>query len=205
MSTSPDLPRAADLPDWMRTLRDRYLQTETGQFVLHGNVHDLVLCAGRVWSLPRFLDAFFAPSGKLVVHYDPGRGIWFPDVESTAKAALALMAQDFVSAAKVAPRGADKTPKAMLAKSLMDQIGGERKPEVALEILQALLETRDLPVAAIIHYAELAAPDGPSASLGFYDRTAGATLHRWSLSEDVVGGDNLVLMVTGARSDLSRR
>ena len=30
-------------------------------------------------------------------------------------------------------------------------------------------------------------------------------LHRWSLSEAIVGGDNLVLMLTGSLTELSRR
>ena len=49
---------------------ERYLQTEVSQFVLHGNVHDLVNCAGQSWAMGDFLGQFFEPSGKLVVHYD---------------------------------------------------------------------------------------------------------------------------------------
>ena len=200
-----DLPRAADLPAFMSRLRDRYLQTETGQFVLHGNVHDVLLCARRVWSMPAFLDAFFAPSNKLVVHYDPGRGIWFPDDEQTARAALALADLGFVASTKLAPRGMDKTPRPVLARNLRDAIGAERQPEVALEILEALLSKPDLPTAVIMHYAELVAPDGAVSSLGFFDRTAAARLHRWSLSDEIVRGNNVVLMLTGAMADLSRR
>ena len=204
MST-PDLPRAADLPAWMQRLRDRYLQTETGQFILHGNVHDSVMCGGRVWSMPGFLDAFFAPSGKLVVHYDPGRGLWLPDDKHAAQAALSLVASGFVSEAKVAPRGIDKTPKSMLARNLAEQLGAERQPEIALEALEALLLDRAMPTAAVIHYAELVAPDGSPSTMSFFDRTAAARLHRWSLSDEILRGDNLVLMLTGALSDLARR
>ncbi|MCB9542033.1 MAG: ATP-binding protein [Myxococcales bacterium] len=204
MST-PDLPRAADLPAWMKRLRDRYLQTETGQFILHGNVHDVVMSGGRVWNMPAFLDAFFAPSGKVVVHYDPGRGVWLPDEAHAARAALSLVASGFVSEAKVAPRGLDKTPKAMLARNLAEQLGTEREPEIALQALEALLLDREIPTAAIIHYAELVAPDGSPSTMSFFDRTAAARLHRWSLSDEILRGDNLVLMLTGALSDLARR
>lgn len=203
--SKPDLPRATDLPGWMKQLRDRYLQTETGQFILHGNVHDVVMCAGRVWNMPAFLDAFFAPSDKLVVHYDPGRGIWFPDHEHGARAAVALVAGGFVAEAKIAPRGIDKTPKRLMAKALDEQLGAERQPEIALEALEALLLAPELPVAAVVHYAELVAPDGSPSTMSFFDRTAAARLHRWSLSDDILRGDNLVLMLTGALSDLARR
>ena len=205
MTAALDLPRAADLPSWMARLRDRYLHTETSQFILHGDVHDLVLCAGRVWSMPDFLSAFFAPSDKVVVHYDPGRGMWVPDQGHAVRAARALAAQNFISSSKLAPRGLDKTPQATIADRLREELSSEREPEVALQVLEALLTAPNLPCAVIIHYAELVAPDGPPASQSFYDRTAAARLHRWSLSEDVVRGDNVVLMLTGSLADVSRR
>jgi transitional endoplasmic reticulum ATPase len=200
-----DLPRAQDLPTWMGSLRDRYLQTDTSQFILHGNVHDFVLCDGKAWNMTDFVDAFFSPSGKLVVHYDPGRGIWFSTQEDAVRAARSMVESNFVSATKVAPHGIDRTPKRLIAENLMEQLGGERSPEIALEALEALLTDPEIQVAAVIHYAELIAPDGGAANLSFHDRTASARLHRWSLSADIVGGGNLVLMLTGALSDLSRR
>ncbi len=200
-----DLPRAQDLPSWMAALRDRYLQTDTSQFVLHGNVHDFVLCDGKAWSMTDFLDAFFSPSGKLIVHYDPGRGLWFATQDDAVRAARSMVKSNFVSATKVAPHGVDRTPKRLIAENIREQLGAERSPEIALEALEALLIDPEIQVAAVIHYAELVAPDGPASGLSFHDRTASARLHRWSLSQDIVGGGNLVLMLTGALSDLSRR
>ncbi len=201
----PDLPRALDLPEWMVSLRDRYLYTDTGQFILHGNVHDVVLCGGQVWSMPAFLDAFFDPSGKLVVHYDPGRGIWFPDDAHAVRAARSLVRHNFVAEEKVAPRGVTQTSKKTVARNLREELGNERTPEIALEALEVLLSDPEEPTAVIIHYAELVAPDGSISTMSFLDRTASARLHRWSLSNEIVRGDNLVLMLTGALSDLSRR
>jgi transitional endoplasmic reticulum ATPase len=198
-----DLPRAPDLPAWMRDLRDRYLQTRTTQFVLHGNVHDEVLCANRLWSMPQFLDAFFGPSGKLVVHYDPGRGIWFADDEHAARAGVALVASGFLSAAKIMPRGENSSERT-IAKAVASELARERNPEVALEVLEELLYAANLPTAVVVHYADLVAPDGSASMLGFEDRTAAARLHRWSLADGVVQGDNLVLMLTETLPALSR-
>ena len=39
------------LPPWAEELRRRYLRGEAWQFVLHGNVHDLVLHGGRLVEL----------------------------------------------------------------------------------------------------------------------------------------------------------
>lgn len=200
-----DLPRAADLPGWMAEIRDRYLATETGQFVLHGNVHDLVFCANQIWSMPEFLDAFFAPSNKVVVHFDPGRGIWFPNTDHAARAATALAAESFISLGKLAPRGVDKASKEQLARRLNEELEREQTPQVALQVLEALLARPGLPVAVILHYAELIAPDGPPAGLNFEDRTASARLHRWSLSDRIAGGNNIVLMLTSGLSQLARR
>jgi len=205
MNTSVDLPRAADLPHWMEALRDRYLSTETGQFILHGNVHDIVLCAGHAWGMGDFLSTFFSPSGKVVVHYDPGRGIWFEKDEHAARAARSWLNCNFVSTEQIAPHGLEQTPSRLLAKNVKALMANERTPEVALEAIEALLVDDTLSTAVIIHYAELIAPDGAVSNLSFHDRTAAARLHRWSLSDDVVSGDNLVVMLTGALSDLSRR
>ncbi|MEE2788155.1 MAG: ATP-binding protein [Myxococcota bacterium] len=199
------LSNAPDLPPWTKALKDRYLNTETGQFILHGNVHDLVLCQGQAWSLPDFLDAFLMPSGKLVVHFDPGRGIWFATDEHAYSAAQAFVTANFIDEAKLAPMGMTQTPKRIITRNLAEQLGYERSPEIVLEAMEVLLSDPNLAVAAVIHYAELVAPDGDIASLNFHDRTASARLHRWSIAENIVHGDNVVLMLTGTFSDLSRR
>ena len=70
----------AALPRWAREMRELFRSGSTSQFILHGNVHDLVpLASGtdgpRFVSLRQFLtDAMFDPF-DVVVHYDRGRGI----------------------------------------------------------------------------------------------------------------------------------
>ncbi len=201
-----DLPRAADLPEWMTALRDRYLNTETGQFVLHGNISDVVLCAGKVWSMTSFLDQFFAPSDKVVVHYDPGRGVWFAKPEHATRAAKVLLDSGLYTEARLAVRaGTTNVRGPAMGEALIRELSLERNPSVVLPILEALLVRRDTPCAVVIHYAELVAPDGPAGNLGFDDRTAAATLHRWSMWDEVVRSDNLVLLLTSAVPDLARR
>ena len=201
-----DLPRAPDLPGWMTALRDRYLHTETGQFVLHGNINDMVLAASRVWSMTAFLDQFFEPSDKVVVHYDPGRGVWFGKPEHAARAARVLVDAGLYTEAKLQGKGAgEKARLAAMGESLIREIGLERDPAIVLPQLEALLVRRDTPCAVIIHYAELIAPEGMVGGLGFADRTTAATLHRWSMWDEVVRSDNLVLLLAGSVTALSRR
>lgn len=201
-----DLPRAPDLPGWMTALRDRYLHTETGQFVLHGNINDMVLAANRVWSMTAFLDQFFAPSDKVVVHYDPGRGVWFAKPEHAARAAKVLVEAGLYTEARLQGKATSEKARAQgMAESLMREIGLERDPAVVLPQLEALLVRRDTPCAVVIHYAELIAPEGMVGNLGFGDRTAAATLHRWSMWDEVVRSDNLVMLLTSTLTTLSRR
>ncbi|MGK0357855.1 MAG: transitional endoplasmic reticulum ATPase [Bradymonadia bacterium] len=200
-----DLPRSSDLPAWMCDLRDRFLSTDTSQFVIHGNVHDLVLCANSVWSMPDFLDAFFEPSDKVVVHYDPGRGIWFPNDRHAARAATAWAVTGFLPASKISSRNStSEAAQRLMARQVDKELGMERRPEVALAAIEHLL-LHKTPVAVVVHYCELVAPDGHVSSLGFDDRTAAAQIHRWSLSDEFAKGDNLVLLMTSALPDLSRR
>jgi len=43
------------LPDWCDELKRRYVRGEACQFVLHGNVHDLILHDGKLHGLVDFL------------------------------------------------------------------------------------------------------------------------------------------------------
>jgi hypothetical protein len=66
------------LPGWTEDLRRRYLRGEASQFVLHGNVGDLVLHDGRFLALPDFLaDVVLAPTKDVVVRYDLSSGVRF--------------------------------------------------------------------------------------------------------------------------------
>ncbi|MEM7051262.1 MAG: AAA family ATPase [Acidobacteriota bacterium] len=67
------------LPPWADRMRHLYRSGSASQFLLHGNVHDLVPLPGdehpTYGSLRRFLtDVMFAPF-DVVIHYDRGRGI----------------------------------------------------------------------------------------------------------------------------------
>jgi SpoVK/Ycf46/Vps4 family AAA+-type ATPase len=204
MTGAPTLPDDAPIPTWAEDLRDRYLHTDTGLFVLAGNVHDVYLADERPWTMTGFLDAFFARSGKLVVHYDPGGGVRFNDVTLAARAAQILIAREWIEEKNVAPAGLGQTPEKTMGRNLVRELNNERNPTIVLGILEALLADSSLPVAVVIHYADLVAPQGDVSSQGFLDRTAGATLHRWSLWEQTFRNDNLVILTTSAVSSLSR-
>src|SRR4051794_7852925 len=66
------------LPPWTEELKRRYLRGEALQFVLHGNVNDLVLCGGKFIRMADFLsEVLLAPSKDVVVQYNVATGVRF--------------------------------------------------------------------------------------------------------------------------------
>ena len=77
------------------------------------------------------------------------------------------MTADFIAEQKVAPAGFERASKASIQRRVAREIEFERSPEIVLEALEVLLSAPNEPVAVLIHYAELVAPDGPASGLGF--------------------------------------
>ena len=76
MSTPDDRERV--LPRWTEELRRRYLRGEASQFILHGNVNDLMLSGGKFIRFGDFLsEVLLAPSKDVVVKYDVATGVRF--------------------------------------------------------------------------------------------------------------------------------
>jgi AAA+ superfamily predicted ATPase len=67
------------LPPWADEMRDLFRSGSVSQFLLHGNVFDVVLAPGspepRLLSLSAFLDEVMFESYPVVLHYDRGKGI----------------------------------------------------------------------------------------------------------------------------------
>lgn len=77
-SVPPRLPES--YPDWSHRLAESYFAGTTALFVLHGNVHDLVPCAGEpgkpTWcGLAEFLATHLFGAWDVVLGYDLGRGL----------------------------------------------------------------------------------------------------------------------------------
>jgi SpoVK/Ycf46/Vps4 family AAA+-type ATPase len=65
------------LPGWANELKRRYLRGESSQFVLHGNVHDLILHAGKLYSLSEFLSQVLLEKKDSVLLYNVSTGVRF--------------------------------------------------------------------------------------------------------------------------------
>jgi AAA+ superfamily predicted ATPase len=65
----------AALPAWAAELRELFRSGSSAQFLLHGNVFDLVAAGGRLLSLKAFLDEVMFAGYDVVLQYDRSRGV----------------------------------------------------------------------------------------------------------------------------------
>src|SRR5688572_7676516 len=66
---------ANGLPSWASEMRDLFRSGSVAQFILHGNVFDVVPAEGKQHSLGTFLDEVMFAGYDVVLHYDRGKGI----------------------------------------------------------------------------------------------------------------------------------
>lgn len=64
-----------ELPRWAVEMRDLFRSGSAAQFLIHGNVFDVVPHGGRMLSLPAFLDEVMFGSYDVVLRYDRSRGV----------------------------------------------------------------------------------------------------------------------------------
>jgi len=64
-----------ELPRWAVEMRDLFRSGSAAQFLIHGNVFDVVPHGGRLLSLPAFLDEVMFPTYDVVLRYDRSRGV----------------------------------------------------------------------------------------------------------------------------------
>ncbi len=72
------LESSGKLPEWADELRRRYLRGEASQFVVHNNVHDILLHDGKLYSISEFLgQVLFGPSKETILTYNVSTGVRF--------------------------------------------------------------------------------------------------------------------------------
>ena len=144
-----------DLPGWAAEMRDLFRSGSAAQFLLHGNVFDLVSGNGRLLSVPKFLDEVMFGTYDVVLRYDRSRGAR----ATRGSADWSAWLQDAL--------GPDAATQALL-----------REPGSALELIDRyLLRTLNLQavgaadraprrIAVVIEFAEFVVPRGDALQLG---------------------------------------
>ncbi len=210
-------PQPASLPAWAGEMREAFRTGAASQFVLHGNVFDLVESAdgrgGREWvSLARFLETtMFAPFDVVLV-YDRGRGLRARrGAEPFFRFLKAFDTFSGTQWASMPEPGPDKLASLDLGNLL------PRDPKRAIEIVDRFLRhavTRTkvqdaravadpLRVAVVVDHAQFVVPAGDVAYVAESAQTV-IQLLDWSRDPQITGAVVASVLISENLSDLNR-
>ncbi|TVQ66980.1 MAG: ATP-binding protein [Balneolaceae bacterium] len=179
-------------PDWAKQLAKKYLSRTLNQFIIHGNVHDLVPHQQggdtHFMRLKTFLAEEFFGSRDLVLFYDRASGIWFRDEETQKDFSDAVSVRD--------PYGTSGTQKKL-----------PKDPVSVFSALEQYFRSRldqNRRIALIIDYAETIVPANEAGSSGTEDRNALVYLLKWAHDPLFLAADFTVALISENLSDLNR-
>jgi SpoVK/Ycf46/Vps4 family AAA+-type ATPase len=161
------------LPDWANEIKRRYLRGEASLFVLHGNVHDVVLYEEKMLSLTSFLtDVLLKDNKETIGVFNVATGFQIVQQKSI---------EDFFS---------------------VSALGADSNKAQWLDAIEKLLITKTKN-GVIVEYAESIAPAGEPSFQSDLDRAAIIMLHRWSFLPSIAEQDNVVILLTENLTELS--
>ena len=185
-----------ELPEWAVEMRDLFRSGSVAQFILHGNVFDVVPApgpgGGRLLSLNAFLDEVMFERYDTVLHYDRGRGIR-------------------------ATKGAEEWAE-WLRLALGDQAGAfaqTREPGAAMELIDRyLLRTLNLQslsgreagsrkIAVVIDFAEFVVPRGDAMQLGGAFSANVVKVLGWANDPAILQSNIVTVLLTEGLHDLN--
>lgn len=179
-------------PKWSQEFARKYLSRTINQFMLHGNVHDMVPLKTEegveFHRLKTFLSDEFFGSRDFVIFYDRASGIYFRDQESQADFNRAISGRDSL----VGTEYAQKMPK---------------DPVRVFALLEQYLRLRleqKKSVAVIVDFAETLVPMSDASSTGNEDRTSIVFLTRWAYDPVFLAADFTTVLITENLADLNK-
>ena len=213
------------LPAWAEEMRQVFKAGATSQFVLHGNVFDLVPApSGKggadFVSLSDFLTGTMFQPFDVVVRYDRGRGVRIEPPDASRDGAYKGVEEVFrflrgVDAFRGAPAALDVVAENMDKLDLRDQL--PRDPKRALEIVDRILafgrrrtKVQDgklvaspLKVAVILDYAHFIAPQGDPIYVADLSQTL-IQIQEWAANPEVTSSFVATVLITENLADLNR-
>lgn len=184
----------AHYPDWARELARKYFTKTLTQFILYGNVRDLVPAAdgdGQATYSPlrAFLTNDLFAARDIVLFYDRSAGIHFADQESQKDFNRALSGYDTIFGTEYA----QKLPK---------------DPVRVFSVLENYFRLRladGKRIACIIDYAETVVPMAEASLYSAEDRSALVFLQKWAHDPLFLSGDFTLCLVTENLTDLNQQ
>jgi hypothetical protein len=213
------------LPAWAEEMRQVFKAGATSQFVLHGNVFDLVPApdgkGGTDFvSLGEFLTGTMFQPFDVVVRYDRGRGVRIEPPDPARTDAYKGVEEVFrflrgVDAFRGAPAALDAVADKVEKLDLRDQL--PRDPKRALELVDRVLafarrRTRvadgkvvanPLKVAVILDYAQFIVPQGDPIYVADLSQTL-IQIQEWAANPEVTSAFVATVLITENLADLHR-
>src|SRR5699024_1786335 len=179
-------------PKWANEFAQKYLSRTMNQFILHGNVFDLVPLEKKGETdfvrLKSFLSEEFFGARDYVIFYDRSSGIYFKDQQSRKDFNQALSGRDSLLGTDYA----NKMPKdSVRVFSLLEQYFRVRVDS-------------QKSIALIIDYAETIVPMNEAGSTGSEDRTSMVYLSRWAHNPMFLAADFTTVLITENLADLNK-
>lgn len=193
--TQPALERyTAHYPGWAKEFARKYFTKTLNQFILHGNVRDLVhsLNAAKVREyipLRNFLTDDLFAARDIIIFYDRAAGIHFTDKDSQSDFNRALSGYDTIFGTDFA----SKLPK---------------DPVRVLAVLDNYFRIRlaeGKRIACILDYAETVIPMAEASMYSAEDRNALVFLQRWAHDPLFLRADFTVCLLAENLSDLNQQ
>ncbi|PEN15382.1 AAA family ATPase [Longibacter salinarum] len=181
-------------PNWAQELARKYFTKTVAEFILHGDVRDLVPTKDRDGNttyvgLHSFLvDDLFA-ARDAVLFYDRSAGIHFADDASRADFSRAVSGYDSIFGTDYQ----NKLPK---------------EPSQVFQLLENYLRLRlsdGKRIALVIDYAETIAPMAEASMYSAEDRRALVFLQKWSRDPLFVENDLTICLITENLTDLNQQ
>ncbi len=179
-------------PEWAQEFAQKYLSRTINQFILHGNVHDLVPLERKEKTdfvrLKSFLSEEFFGARDYVIFYDRSSGIYFRDQETQKDFNQALSGRDSLLGTDYA----NKLPK---------------DPVRVFSLLEQYFRVRidnKKSIALIIDYADTIVPMNEAGSTGSEDRTSLVYLSRWAHDPMFLAADFTTVLIAENLADLNK-
>lgn len=182
------------LPPWAIEMKRKYEAGESAVFLLYGNVLDILPYRSEFVHLRDFLTRALSGGKDIVAYYNISEGITF---------ATPQMKEDFRRFVDVTASVSGRIP------GLSDPaFYGEhpeliRDPQVALPLLERLIEMRNR-VFLVIDHVDKIAPNSEYSFMNMEDRRSLTTLLRWAAHPQLLNRDNVVILVAKNLSDVHR-
>jgi len=182
------------LPPWAIEMKRKYEAGESAVFLLYGNVLDILPYRSEFVHLRDFLTRALSGGKDIVAYYNISEGITF---------ATPQMKEDFRRFVDVTASVSGRIP------GLSDPaFYGEhpeliRDPQVALPLLERLIEMRNR-VFLVIDHVDKIAPNSEYSFMNMEDRRSLTTILRWAAHPQLLNRDNVVILVAKNLSDVHR-